>query len=284
MRIYIPSRGRAHVTKTYLNLPPVLQKIALHVVPKDELKAYLAAGFPAISPPPSVDRIAVTRQWIVEHHLKTFGHITDKLVMLDDDLRFYYRTDKLPNGFACATSGAFPDQLPVIAGFRQLSKLLDTHAHGGVVIQLGANRLDKAVDAIYNSRACRVIAYRASVLRQHWPKTKFGAVPVQDDFHATLTLLELGYPNALVTTITNEQTGGSGAAGGASTYRDMAYHAESVHELKRLHPDFVTIVNKGVCATGAWGGQERIDVMVQWKKAIAAGIAAHGLRKLKRSP
>lgn len=282
MRIYIPSRGRQHTTKTYLNLPPALQKTAVYVVPKNEAAAYRTQGFPVISPPPSIDRIAKTRQWIIEYHLEQWAPVTDKLVMLDDDLRFYYRTDKLPNGFACATSGAFPNQESVIRGFKQLEKLLDEYAHGGILIQLGANRIESN-EPIYNSRVCRAIAFRASILKKHWPHTKFGSVPVQDDFHATLTLLELGYPNAIVTDITNEQTGGSGAIGGASVYRDMAYHADSVRKLKALHPEFVRIANKGVCATGAWGGQERIDVVVSWKKAIAAGIAKHGVRVLKRA-
>ena len=281
MRIYIPSRSRAHITQTYVNLPPALQRRVLYVVPKSELKDYINAGFPAVSPPPSVDRIAVTRQWIVEYHLKHYTKVTDKLVMLDDDLRFYYRSTLQPNGFCGAMSGSNPNPQKVLDGFKHLEKLLDTYAHGGILIQLGANRYEDSPKPMLNSRVCRAIAFRASILRKHWPLTKFGPVPVQDDFHATLTLMKLGYENAIVTELTQEQTGGSGSAGGASTYRDMAYHAASVHTLKKLHPDFVKVVEKETKT--AWKGEARIDVVIAWKKAIAHGIERCGLQVVRKS-
>ncbi len=274
MRIYIPSRGRAHITRTYLNLPPALQKIALYVVPREELGAYSKAGFSCVSPPPSIDRIAVTRQWIVEYHLKNHPE-TDKLVMLDDDLSFRAYDPAISCKYGAINHEA------TIRAFKELSVLLNTHAHGGILMQLGSNRHEDAPAPLFNTRVCRAIAFRASILKQHWPHTKFGVVPVQDDFHATLTLMQLGYPNALTTIIAQDQTGSSGSAGGASVYRDMAYHAESVHKLKALHPDFVKVVEKKT--EKAWKGEARIDVMIQWKKAIAAGIAKHGVRVMKRA-
>lgn len=276
MKIYIPSRSRAHITRTYGNLPPALQKHAVHVVPKDELAAYLANGLPAISPPPSVNRIAPTRQWIVEYHLKTHGHITDKMIMLDDDLGFY-RYDAARDTF-CSTKN---DSTCILKAFAELEKQLDTFAHGGILMKLGANRFEEVPQPVYNTRACRAIAFRASILQKHWPDTKFGVVPVQDDFNATLTLMKLGYQNVIITSITQEQTGGSGSAGGASVYRDMAYHADSVHKLKARHPEYVRIATKKT--DKAWGGEERIDVVVSWKKAIAAGIEEYGVRKLAKS-
>lgn len=276
MRIYIPSRGRADITRTFLNLPPVLQKKAVYVVPREELGVYSKAGFSCVSPPPSIDRIAVTRQWIVEYHLKNHPE-TDKLIMLDDDLSFRAYDPFI----SCKYGAVKPDA--TIAAFKELETLLNTYAHGGILMQLGSNRHEDAPAPMLNTRACRAIAFRASVLKQHWPATKFGPVPVQDDFHTTLALLELGYPNAITTIIAQDQTGGSGARGGASTYRDMAYHAASVRKLKELHPEFVRIVDKPALKT-TWGNEPRIDVVCSWKKALEAGIAKHGVRKLRKAP
>lgn len=276
MRIYIPSMGRANITQTYKNLPPQLQKRAMYVVPRSEEAAYHAAGFPAISPPDSVKRIAATRQWIVEEHIRQFGESTDKLCMLDDDLSFHV-CDTKTGKYRSARN----EPMEVVRGFQRLEELLDVYAHGGIAMKLGSNRFKFPGVAVFNTRACRAIAFRASILKQHWPHTKFGKVAVQDDFHATLTLMELGYENAIVTCIVQEQTGGSGSAGGASTYRDMAYHAASVHTLKQLHPEFVRIVEKNT--TTAWKGEARIDVVCSWKKAIQYGASVYGLKKVRKA-
>jgi hypothetical protein len=276
MRIYIPSRGRATITKTFSNLPPAVRKNAVYVVPKDEVAAYEAEGYPVISPPPSVNRIAVTRQWIVEYHL-THHKETDKLCMLDDDLSFHYRVPD--GGYTCSTGGRAPDHKPIVAGFAQLERLLNSHAHAGIHIKFGSNYIVPG-ELVRNRRVCRAIAFRASILKKHWPRTKFGVVPVQDDFDMTLSLLELGYPNVIVTDIVQEQTGGgSGSVGGASTYRDMKYHADSVHKLHARHPEFVKVVKKHTKV--AWKGEERIDVVVAWKKALAAGQAKFGIREVR---
>jgi hypothetical protein len=89
-----------------------------------------------------------------------------------------------------------------------------------------------------------------------------------EDFHVSLSLLTKGLPNMSINWMVQNQNG-SNLAGGCSSYRTPERHAESALALKRRFPDFVNVVTKKTKT--AWGGQERIDVIIQWKKAIAHG-------------
>ena len=64
--------------------------------------------------------------------------------------------------------------------------------------------------------------------------------------------------------------GGSGSAGGCSTYRTPEIQAEAAHKLHEHHRPFVKVVKK--TTKTAWGGGERTDVIVQWKKAYKISI------------
>lgn len=50
--------------------------------------------------------------------------------------------------------------------------------------------------------------------------------------------------------------------------------AAAAHQLHSLHPDFVKVVKK--TTKGAWGGGERTDVTVAWKKAYESSQPKRG--------
>lgn len=259
MKLYIPSRDRANRTSTIRNITDKYYPV--YVVPKNEIAAYRAAGIERVIGVP-INSIAPTRQWIMDYHWRTYRYSDPILVMLDDDLRFDKRRKDDPSRLLV---------MPVKESekmFGDLEKLLMKHAHGGILGREGGNRITERV--VYNHRTCRVIGFNLEMVNKVIPGAKlFGAVPVQDDFHATLLLLRRGLKNAVLSAYVNGQ-GGSGSKGGASVYRDMAFHNASVEKLRSLHPDFVRVVTKKTKV--AWGGQERNDVIISWKKAYEEGL------------
>ncbi len=266
MRIYVPSRDRWLKGSTTLAQIPAARRGAVsYVVPREQEREYRKAGFPAISPPASVNRIAPTRQWIIEHHWKHYPN-QPKLVMLDDDLTFYRRTE---------TNIVQSTEHDRQRMFVVLEKTLDAYAHASIAMRLGANRFE-SLAPVLNTRMARVLGLRVDVLKKH-KKKWFGEVAVQDDFHLILQLLTLGYSNSVITEYVQEQKS-SNAPGGASVYRDMSFQADSVKTLAALWPDYVRVVEKKTKVS--WGGQDRLDVVCSWKKAFEYGAEKHGPRLL----
>jgi hypothetical protein len=83
----------------------------------------------------------------------------------------------------------------------------------------------------------------------------------------TLQLLRAGYPNAVITEFVHNQAG-SNTEGGCSAYRDAKMMESSARKLAKLHPGFVKVVTKETKTS--WGGGERVDVQIAWKKALAS--------------
>jgi hypothetical protein len=86
-----------------------------------------------------------------------------------------------------------------------------------------------------------------------------------EDFDVTLQLLRKGHRNAVLNQWAQDQ-GTSNAPGGCSTYRTPEVQAAGAYGLQKLHPDFVTVVDKET--KQAWGGGVRKDVRIAWKKAL----------------
>ena len=91
MKIIIPTKGRVHNQLTISNLPKELRNSMQIVCPEHEVRWH-TSHFPDIEiivqPDPSMG-ISLKRKWIMENTKE------DKIVMLDDDLRFAVRRDDL---------------------------------------------------------------------------------------------------------------------------------------------------------------------------------------------
>lgn len=247
MLIAIPSRARAdQKNHTYDNLPPPLQKEAVFFVPLEELDDYILR-FPRVVGI-KAGGIGPTRQHIIQYAKG------GKVCMMDDDLSFFVRRTDDPTKLSKASPADIKTMM------RVMEKQLDQFAHAGVAAREGANRATQAL--LFNTRMLRVLAYDTGVLKRE--KIRYDRCPVMEDFDVTLQLLERGYDNVVLNHFAQDQ-GTSNAPGGCSTYRTRAVQAEGANTLKRLHPDFVTVVTKET--KGAWGGGERTDVRIAWKKA-----------------
>lgn len=204
--------------------------------------------------PGRIETIAPTRQWILEN----VGS-SRTLVMLDDDLTFYKRRDDEPEKLRDITN----DELKVAFGQLEIQLTLEGYAHAGFAAREGANR--NTARYLENTRIMRVLGYRRDILLQE--KLRFDEMEVMEDFHVALSLLERGYPNVILNDYAHNQAG-SGKAGGCSTFRTPEMQARNAHLLAKLHPHAQAVQR---VTKGSFGGGERTDVRIQWKKAYDSG-------------
>lgn len=260
MDIVIPSRGRSHLDMASVR---ALEEAGLNVsvvVPVSEVRDYTrwSSGTTRILACPATG-IANTRQWIVDN----VGNDAT-VCMVDDDLTFFHRRSDDPTKLRAIT----PEEL--CAAFDQLERTLsDSVPHAGFATREGANRNTDALH--WNTRILRVLAYHRPTLVKEG--ITFGRMLVMEDFDVALRLLRTGRHNVILNNFAHNQPG-SGTEGGCSVYRTMEVQAEAAHQLAKLHPGFVRVVEKETKTS--WGGQKRTDVQISWKKALAAGEAVHG--------
>ena len=248
MQVFIPTHLRYNRQITWNNLPVLVREWTRLVVANGEGSKY-DPNLPVVETPPEVRGIGATRQWVLENATE------DHIVMLDDDLTFAVRRTDVPSLFNPATAD------DVTRLFSSLDGHLDRYAHATVLArEFGNNNVTLLSEC---GRAMRILAFNVAVLRKE--NVRFNPELVQDDFDITLQLLKKGYPNLIIGWMVQNQSG-SGAAGGASAYRSMEAHNASVQKLAALHPGFVSVVEKKTKV--AWGGQPRLDVVCQWKKAF----------------
>jgi hypothetical protein len=231
--------------RTWAALPRKWQVQTHVVVPKGEERAYSA--YPVLVCPRK--GIGPTRQWIMERHT------TGVVLMLDDDLEFFARRDDDATKMRKAVSS---DVNMMLASIRD-----SLFAHGGVPTREGSNR--NTAEEIYNSRCLRALFYDARAF--HHYKLRFDRVPVMEDFDVALQFLRQGCESVQYNNWTQDQPG-SNTAGGCSTYRTAEIQAAGARGLAKLHPKFVTVVEKPPLKSGGWNGQPRTDVKIAWKKAL----------------
>lgn len=212
------------------------EKVELHVLPE------------------KVKGISATRDHII-HDMPG----SNLVCMLDDDLQFAVRrTDD-------KTKFRQPQPVDIVEMLSSIHRSLAYHPHISIGSREGGNRVTEPVSL--NTRMMRVLAYDRKVLKEEG--VLFHPMQVMEDFHVTLQLLRLGYDCAVLNAWVSNQAGGSAAPGGCSTFRTLELQAQEAAKLAARHPGFVKVVKKNTKA--AWGGQERTDVVVYWKRAAQVG-------------
>lgn len=239
MKVVIPSRGRPSGVRTLEHL--VHDDITL-VVPKDEVTAY--ARYLGETHPDAkifgVDcaNIMEKRQWILDKFSKK-----DKIVMMDDDLRFRVRR----------TDGKFvaADNKDVSTMLYDISKMLDVHCHGGISDEFMCqnNPPGHATRRRYN----QVLAY--NFVGRKAPRFRL-TINEEHDMH--LQLLAQKHAGFVLT----DYTKGSkyNASGGCSIWRTPELERAQFAEFARLWPDLVSVVP----AKNSISGQ---GVRVAWRRA-----------------
>ena len=268
MHIYIPSLSREKIPYTFRSIKdesPFPISIVVRESQYEQYRRAIPGANIVPTPNDTPNGIGPTRQWIL--HTLSANNNDDKFLSMDDDLIFSVRRSDDPTKFREPAKGE------VRAMLLAMSDMLDDYAHISVATREGGHRQTEPI--IHGVRAMRCSGYRRSALISAGVDHRESTV--MEDFEVTLALLTKGYPNATLNTHVQNQKG-SNSAGGASEYRTMEVQRLAAEKLKSRYPAFVRLVEK--TTKTAWGGETRTDMIIQWKKALAAGVAECGRRTL----
>jgi len=268
-RYFIVTRGRAHKQTTIENLPEEILKKTILVCDRDQYKDHRerykdickVAAFPKNFGKHLTKKIGCVsdkKQWIVD----TYEDV-DFVYFLDDDLRFYVRKEK---GGIKLSQQKNKDKLKM---FKTMKNWLekDGLAHVGISTQEGNNR--EKENYVENGRCIRLVGFNRSILVKE--KIELNATQMMGDFHTTLSLLEMGYPNRISYFFAQAHRK-SNDDGGCSLYRTPLTLKESAILLKEYHSSFVKLeVKKTKKPWAGFDTKERVDVTVYWKKAFKFG-------------
>lgn len=256
MKIFIPTIGRPDKQPTWDSLPKRWQENTMLVCPIAEFDHHRRHDRNVLVHPAECKGIGPVRQWIVEQ-AQAMG--LDKFLMMDDDHRYYVRKAAGDWHLRYSTEEETGECMDM------LESLLDTHMHVGLSARQGNNRHLDPIKHV--TRQNNVHGFRTKVFKKH-PEVSYTADPVMqvmEDFDVTLSLLRLGYANAVVYQYAWGQAE-SNLPGGCSGYRNNEIQDAAAKRLAERHPGFVNVVKKK--AKSGWEGmEERTDVIIQWKKA-----------------
>ncbi len=259
MKIFIPTKGRLESQKTWDHIPEDLRSDTILICPPDEVERHAKLKRNAMAHPKGLKGISNVRQWILEQ-------AGEKFIMIDDDHWFFRR--EMPGDVKLRKT----TEQDMLWLFRHMDHLLNRFHHIGVSARQGNNRM--AVPHVDVTRQNNMHGFRRETLLKH--KIRFDTLPLMEDFHVTLSLLELGYPNRVITEICWNQSSGSHAKGGCSDYRTNELQREAAITLARLHRPFVKVIRKK--SKSSWKGmEERFDVRVNWKAAYQSSMVTKGL-------
>ena len=250
MNIFIPTLGRADKQVTLRQLPDKIRSAAFLLVDYSERGNY--GDIPVVVMPEETRGIGAVRQFAIDYSL---DHGCTKVLMMDDDLRFFCR--RMDNETLLRKA----EEEDLLEMFEAIEAQLDDYPLVGVAAREGANQTTEMM--VENTRILRLLAYRADVLRREC--IRFDRVPVMEDFDVALELLKCGYKNLVLNAWAQNQEG-SGLSGGCSTYRTMEMQGETADRMAAMHPGIVKAVEK--TTKGSFGGGTRKDVVIQWKKAL----------------
>lgn len=246
--------GRVQRQRTLSAIPKQWLPITWLVVPPAERNAHKHPQILVVAE----KGIGPARDGAVAHAKKE-----NKVLMLDDDLKFFVRGPKRNPDSKCHFS-LWP------ASSEDMTNMLDTVEKGldmygcvSVAAREGCNRLPHP--RAINQRHLRMLGYRIDALRK--TGVQFKDMPLMEDFHVQLSLLENGHRSCVFTQWAHDQSS-TNISGGCSTYRTLEAQSAAAHRLAELHPDTVKVVEK-VTKTDRWKGMgtTRTDVVIQWKKA-----------------
>jgi hypothetical protein len=219
-----------------------------------------------------VDGISRTRHWIGQNSE------TEKFIMLDDDLRLFYRPTVRPIDDPLGGGGESNLQPPrlyrappeqIFRMFTRVQTLLDTYAHVAVSAREGNNQMPYPQAEC--KRPLRALAYR----RSEFLGVEHGRVAIMEDFDVTLQLLRKGYKNAVITDHAQDQYS-TGLPGGCADYRTRELHDNNVRKFQSLHSLFVNFKQKKN-KHGADELKERLEVIIYWKAAYESSLKELGL-------
>ncbi len=258
--IAIPSYRRAHINGTWNEIPHSLRDKTFVVVHPDERAAYKSVLGPLgihVSATKRQGSISAVRQYMIGA-LATVER-ANYVLMLDDDLKFFVRDHR--------TLKLHPASYADIE--KMIKKMYEwVNVDGFFATGISARQGNNHIEDSYRDNTRMMNAYMLDRRLINWCEVRFDSMRVMEDFWVTLEMLTRGYRNRVFYEYAWNQIG-SGAEGGCSVWRTGKTQRLAAEKLKRVFPDFVTLVEKE--SRSGWKGLEkRIDVRVQWRKAYAS--------------
>ena len=254
MKIYIPTKGRVKNQLTLENLPPELYVQATLVCPPSEVNRMKQnhEHVEILAQPDENMEIYEKRKWIVDICPE------DKMVMLDDDLRFAVRRADDPAKFLKATNEE------VIQAFKELDLLLSEEIpHAGFAVRgMGIGEAAQEGGWQEAKRMIYTLGYYLPIAR-YW--AEWGRMRIREDMDITIQLLSMGFPNMVNHSFVTDQKYGN--PGGATKERTVDISNEAAELLQSLHPEYVTLKEKVYT-----NSPTRIEVVCQWQKALKDGL------------
>lgn len=255
MRIIIPTRGRITEQLTMKYISKKLYPETTVVCPEKEVRyhAFHHKDVEVVGQPDPDWTIAQKRVWIMQEWNRR-GY--DKIIMLDDDIRFATRISETDWHLREC------NKEELIGEFKRIEdKLGEECPHVGFGQRQGNNYL-KEVGWASPGKMCYSLGYYLPVVLK---ECELGRIGIREDMELSLQLLLKGYPNAIWTrTVTDQRE--YGRTGGASTERTMEISNADAEKLAQLFPGYVSVVRKEYLAS-----IPRLEVMVQWSKAYQDG-------------
>ena len=261
MIIYIPTRNRHNLQKSYTHLTPELRKKVVFVIDYNDDPLHYKKHYPShdvmLLPKSTANSFCRMCQYILENAESKY------FCILNDDLRFEFKKTNLK------IERSTPAQ--VNKAFSLMEEWLDEgYAHCGM-IQRSLQYNKRAPGYLENVRMMECLCYNRDILMAEKCSFthKVSKGFLMADMHMNLQLLEKGYPN-IVSLIYVLGASPSNARGGASDYRTLELQNKSSAELYNNNKEFVKLKE----AKSIWKGHDapRIDVIVQWKKALKKDV------------
>ncbi len=274
LQLIIPTHGRVNEQLTVRSLTGCdLIKRTTLVCPEKEYETLrkMRSDYDVIVQPDSNWRIAQKREWIIQEWVRR-GH--DKIMMLDDDLRFATRKSKE----SWELRPIKGDELATV--FKQMEdKLGPEFPHVGFGQRQGNNNITEVGWKSPGKMVCTLGYFLPIVSKE----CRWDLIELREDMCITLQLLLKGYPNAILTESTADQNQFD-APGGCSRFRDTDMNNEEAEKLQALFPNFISIArrvynqNKKQKALQAGKkivakkSETRLEVVIQWRKALEFGF------------
>lgn len=256
MKIYIPTKGRVQNQLTLENLPPDLYVRTTIVCPKSEAFRHRQRHphiEEVLEQPDESMGISEKRKWIVDICPD------DKLVMLDDDLRFAVRREDDDGKFRKAESK------DIILAFEELESVLcEETSHAGFAVRgMGIGDLAREGGWQTAKRMIYSLGYYLPIVR-FW--AEFGRVSTHEDIDVTMQLLSMGFPNKVNHSFVTDQKFGN--EGGCTNERTIEKNNADCLKLVELHPEYITAETKIYA-----NSPSRLEVRCSWQKSLKDGIA-----------
>ena len=275
--ILIATVGRPRLTTMEFLTPAVQRHVTLITNKADQAslsKAYpLAVVMHCPAQPEPGEKIDLSkkglshvRQWI----LKTWPD--QKVFIADDDLPIYVRINRKKWSDWHARR-ASPEE--VTEALEHMSRLTDKYPMVGMSSKAGNNRHEAPI--MYATRMHNIWTIDCAIANREG--FRFDAVPTMQDFWMHLCFLTAGYTTAMIADFMHCQPGSNtnykaSAKSGCALYRSLETQLTSARTLSTEWPDFVKLIEKETKQKGTWfGDKPRAEVYVQWKKALAYGLA-----------